>query len=77
MMAYANEAQVNADIKNNDFRYCYIVFGEDRFLKKRIVEKLSSSVADKDDFFNFYMETIYFGTTKTHWAIIEMCNKPL
>ena len=52
-MAYTNEAQVNADIKNNDFRYCYIVFGEDRFLKKRIVEKLSSSVADKDDFFNF------------------------
>ena len=36
-MAYSNEAQVNADIKNNDFRYCYIVFGEDRFLKKRIV----------------------------------------
>ncbi len=52
-MAYANEAQVNGDIKANDFRYCYIVFGEDRFLKKRLVEKIASSVADKDDFFNF------------------------
>ncbi len=53
-MAYANETQVNTDIKANDFRYCYIIFGEDRFLKKRLVEKLSSSIADKDDFFNFH-----------------------
>lgn len=52
-MPFVNEATVNSDIKANDLRYCYVVFGEDRYLKKRLVEKLSSSVADKDDFFNF------------------------
>ena len=46
-MAYSNEAQVNADIKNNDFRDCYIVFGEDRFLKKRIVEKRTVQISAK------------------------------
>lgn len=52
-MAFVGEAQVKTDINNNDIHYCYIVFGEDRYLKKRLVENLSCAVTDKDDFFNF------------------------
>lgn len=53
-MPFVNEAVVESDIKANDFRYSYIVFGADKYLKKRLVEKLSTAVADKDDFFNFH-----------------------
>lgn len=52
-MTFANESQVKSDIKSGNLKYCYVIFGEDRYLKKKLTYDISDVVAEKDDFFNF------------------------
>ncbi len=52
-MAFLGESAIVNDIKTENFRYCYLFFGEDSFLKRHYVKKLSSAVVSEDDFFNY------------------------
>lgn len=53
-MAFLNENAVVSDINGNNLKYCYLFFGEDAFLKRHYVKKLSEKVAEEDDFFNYH-----------------------
>ncbi len=52
-MAFLGENAVLSDIKSENLKYCYLFFGEDSFLKRHYVKKLSSAVVSEDDFFNY------------------------
>lgn len=41
------------DIKNQNFRQCYLLYGEERYLKKQYRDKLVEALADKEDTMNF------------------------
>ena len=52
-MAFLNENAVASHINSNNLKYCYLFFGEDAFLKRHYVKKLSAAVVEEDDFFNY------------------------
>ncbi|RDU23982.1 DNA polymerase III subunit delta [Anaerosacchariphilus polymeriproducens] len=43
---------INEDIKNNDFKQVYLLYGEEAFLKKRYKKKLRQALAAEDDTMN-------------------------
>ncbi len=49
-----NEQAVKQQIKRRDFAFFYLVYGDDQYLKSRLVEALSGAVCPPDDFFNFH-----------------------
>ncbi len=50
-MAVINEAQLKQDLKRKTFAPCYILFGDDPYLKKMYADRLESA-AEGDPFFN-------------------------
>lgn len=52
-MAVINEDAFKSRIKSGSLAPVYIIFGDDGYLKKMYVEKLTKMTADKDDIFNF------------------------
>ena len=53
-MAVINEDAFKARIKSESLAPIYIIFGDDGYLKKMYVEKLTKMTADKDDVFNYH-----------------------
>ena len=53
-MAVINEDAFKARIKSESLAPVYIIFGDDGYLKKMYVEKLTKMTADKDDVFNYH-----------------------
>lgn len=51
-MAIANEEILKREIKKGDANV-YVLFGEDGYLKKMYMEKISTACAEKDDIFNY------------------------
>lgn len=51
-MAVANEEILKREIKNNNANV-YVLFGNDGYLKKMYMEKISTACAPKDDIFNY------------------------
>lgn len=45
--------QINQDIKQNTFRQVYLLYGEERYLRRQYREKLKNALCDKDDTMNF------------------------
>lgn len=52
-MAVINEEAFKSRIKSGGLAPVYIIFGDDGYLKKMYVEKLTEMTADKDDIFNY------------------------
>ena len=52
-MAVINEDSFKSRIKSGALAPVYIIFGDDGYLKKMYVQKLTKMTADKDDIFNF------------------------
>lgn len=52
-MAIGNEAHLKNDIKSGNFAPCYIIFGNDGYLKKQNTENLIKAIVDPDDIFNY------------------------
>lgn len=52
-MAICNEFAIKNDIKDNKFAPCYIIFGNDGFLKKQNAENIIKAIVSPDDVFNF------------------------
>ena len=52
-MAVIFEDTLKKEISSGKIAPVYLIFGDDVYLKRRYVDKISSSVCDKDDFFNF------------------------
>lgn len=52
-MALCNESHIKNDIKLNNIAHCYIIFGNDGYLKNKNAENIIKSVVDIDDVFNF------------------------
>ena len=52
-MAVINEDAFKSRIKSGSLAPAYIILGDDGYLKKMYVEKLTKMTADKDDIFNF------------------------
>ena len=52
-MAVIFEDTLKKEISSGKIAPVYLIFGDDAYLKRRYVDKISSSVCDKDDFFNF------------------------
>ena len=53
-MSVVGEQQIKNDIKNGCIACVYFVFGDDGYLKKQAVEKLSQTACSKDDPFNYH-----------------------
>ncbi len=52
-MAICNESHIKNDIKMSALAPCYIIFGNDGYLKRQNAESIIKSVVDTDDIFNF------------------------
>ena len=52
-MPISNEYHIKSDIKGKNLAPCYLIFGNDGYLKKQNAEALIKSVALPDDVFNF------------------------
>lgn len=52
-MAVINEDTFKSRIKSGNLAPVYIIFGDDGYLKKMYVQKLTKMTADEDDIFNF------------------------
>lgn len=52
-MPICNEYHIKTDIKEKNFAPCYVIFGNDGFLKKQNVENLIKATVEPDDVFNF------------------------
>lgn len=52
-MALCNESHIKNDIKQNNVAPCYIIFGNDGYLKNKNAENIIKSVVETDDVFNF------------------------
>lgn len=52
-MALCNESHIKNDIKLSNIAPCYIIFGNDGYLKNKNANSIVSSVTDTDDIFNF------------------------
>ncbi len=52
-MAICNEFAIKNDIKDKNFAPCYIIFGNDGFLKKQNAENIIKAIVPPDDVFNF------------------------
>lgn len=52
-MAIIYEDKLKSNLKTGNLAQVYIILGNDGYLKKMYVEKISKLVADKDDFFNY------------------------
>ena len=52
-MAVINEETFKSRIKSQNLAPAYIILGDDGYLKKMYVEKLTKMTADKDDIFNY------------------------
>lgn len=52
-MALINEDRLKAVIKSGAHIPCFIITGDDGYLKKMYVDKIAGAVADKNDLFNY------------------------
>ena len=52
-MALCNESHIKNDIKLSNIAPCYIIFGNDGYLKNKNAENIIKAVVDTDDIFNF------------------------
>ena len=52
-MALCNESHIKNDIKMSNIAPCYIIFGNDGYLKNKNAESIIKAVVDTDDVFNF------------------------
>ena len=52
-MAVINEDTFKNQLKAGKLAPVYIIFGDDGYLKKMYVDKISKMTADKDDIFNY------------------------
>lgn len=43
------------DIKNQDFKQIYLLYGEENYLKQQYKEKLKKALVQEDDSMNFSM----------------------
>ena len=43
------------DIKNQDFKQVYLLYGEENYLKQQYKEKLKKALVQEDDSMNFSM----------------------
>ncbi len=44
---------IDADIKNNNFKNLYLLYGEERYLQKTYRDKLRAALSEKDDTMNY------------------------
>ena len=44
---------INEDIKNNNFKQIYLLYGEEAYLKRIYKEKLRNALVEKDDTMNY------------------------
>ena len=52
-MPICNEYHIKTDIKEKFFAPCYLIFGNDGYLKKQNAENLIKAIVEPDDVFNF------------------------
>ncbi len=52
-MAICNESHIKNDIKLSAFAPCYIIFGNDGYLKRQNAQSIIKSIVDTDDIFNY------------------------
>ena len=52
-MPICNEFHIKTDIKEKAFAPCYVIFGNDGYLKKQNAENLIKALVEPDDVFNF------------------------
>ena len=45
--------RINEDIKNNEFKNVYLLFGEEDYLKQQYRDKLVHALTEEDDTMNF------------------------
>ena len=52
-MPICNEYHIKTDIKEHTLAPCYIIFGNDSFLKKQNAESIIKAIVEPDDVFNY------------------------
>ncbi|MFV0465170.1 MAG: DNA polymerase III subunit delta [Lachnospiraceae bacterium] len=60
---------IDEDIKKNEFRKCYLFFGEEDYLKKQYKEKLLAALIDRKDNMNF---TTFQGKNSSANSMIDL-----
>ena len=59
------------DIKNQDFKQVYLLYGEENYLKQQYKEKLKKALVQEDDSMNFSM---FEGKKTEPKAIIDLAE---
>lgn len=67
-MTLCNESHIKNDIKLSSFAHCYIIFGNDGYLKNKNAESIVKSLVDTDDIFNYQKFTGEFSLQEVYDA---------
>ncbi len=67
---FANEEALKTAIKQNS-KNIFIFFGDDGYLKKMYCDKISKSIADSDDIFNFHKFTAECDLQDVYDAVLQ------
>lgn len=62
---------IDADIRNNNLKRIYLLYGEEDYLKKQYRDKLREAIADKDDSMNY---SYYEGKQTDAAEIVDVAN---